>query len=114
MERIVPSLEEVEINELKNSEYLTFIITYIVPFFGFEFNYQTTLSSIILFIIIGCIYIESPLFCINPLLKIIFKYNLYDITFDNKKGYLLSKCNLKLKKQKIKIKNLSYNVYMED
>jgi len=110
---IVPSQEKIRIIEFKNSEFLTFIFTYLLPFFGFDTDIRTLISFLIIFFIIGYIYVDTSLFCINPLLKIFFGYNIYEISIGNKRGYLLSKSKLSYKEYSLKIRRLEYNIYME-
>jgi len=115
---IIPSEENISIVELKNSEFLTFIVTYLVPFFGFDLDIPTLVSSILIFFIIGYIYVDTSLFCVNPLLKLIYGYNLYEIIITSdkdysNKAYLLSKSKLMHGKHGLKLNTLGENIYIE-
>jgi len=59
---IVPSNEDIRIIELRNSEYLSFIVTYLVPFFGFNADIPTIVSLAIIILIIAFIYMDTSLF----------------------------------------------------
>lgn len=109
---IVPSKEKIQITELRNSEYLTFIVTYLIPFYGFNIDTPTIISSLIIISIISFIYIDTPLFCINPLLKVIFKYNLYEMRIGSARGYMLSKSKLSYKSYYIQLYKLGENIYL--
>ncbi len=88
---IAPKKETFKLVANKNSEALSFIVTYIVPFAVHFISINDWLSFAILFLIIGYLYLDTSLFCINPLLKIFFKYNVYLVEQDNRDFYLLSK-----------------------
>lgn len=113
IKKIIPSAESIIVVELKNSEFLTFIVTYLVPFFGFELDLATTASSIIIFFIIGYIYVDTSLFCVNPLLKLVFGYNLYEIGIRSNKAYLLSKSKLAHGEHNLNLNRLGENIYIE-
>lgn len=117
---IAPRLEEINIISEKNSETLSFIVTYIIPFCipltkaNNEINLNNLFSLIILFSIIYYLYIETSLFCINPLLKILLKYNIYEVESQNKKYFLLSKKVHSNRVKTIMIKELSKNLLVEE
>jgi len=111
---IVPEKELVCIIEPKNSEYLAFIVTYLIPILVVGIDIPTIISIVIIFIIISIIYIDSSLFCINPLLKIIFRYNIYEIEISKKRSYLLSKRRLYSTEMNLNIKQLGDGVYIDD
>jgi len=113
IKKVVPSEENINIIELKNSEFLTFIVTYLVPFFGFDLDVPTIISSIIIFLIIGYIYVDTSLFCVNPLLKLIFGYNLYEVMINANKSYLLSKSKLAHGEHSLKLNGLGESIYIE-
>lgn len=73
----------------KNDETLNYIVSYIIPFIGFELsNIYDILSIMILFFIIGWIYINSNLIFMNPILNLL-KYNIYEITDEYNNSYIL-------------------------
>lgn len=88
---VAPRNETLNIIANKNSDALSFIVTYILPF-GVTFSsLNNWIAFGILFSIIFYLYIESSLFRINPLLKIFFKYNIYSVSLNNEEFFLLSK-----------------------
>lgn len=98
---IIRSIEGISGEDIKvkidrdiNDQYVVFIVTYITPFIGTIKTLNDLIATGILIIVIFSLYISTSLFAINPLLKLIFGYNLYLCTINNKDGILLSKENL--------------------
>lgn len=96
--RAINSGETIFIVEIenKNSESITYLFTYIIPFIFQDLSKITDIVPIIILLTVTyCIYINSNLVLINPILNI--KYNLYDIRYTNtastkhKKGLILIK-----------------------
>ncbi len=111
---IAPKTVKIRFISNKNAETLSFIVTYVIPF-GITF---TTLNSRIafgiLFAIIFYLYLDTSLFCINPLLKIIFNYNIYLINIRKREYYLLSKKDHLNGNATINMVFLTKNLAMED
>ncbi len=108
--------EIVKINEVenKNSESISYISTYIVPFIFQDTNNFFDISSIfIVLIIIFFIYTKSNMIVINPILSI--TYTLYQIDFSKKgkikKGLLITKDDDIEIGQEIKINLITKNIY---
>lgn len=120
IDSIAPKTVELHIISEKNSETLSFIVTYIIPLCipltkaNNEINLNNLVSLLILFSIIYYLYVETSLFCINPLLKIFFKYNVYEAESQSKKYFLLSKKFYSNRKKSIEIKELSNNLLIEE
>lgn len=76
----------------KNELVTSYLATYILPFLGFNLsNIYDQISLLIIFIVIGLLYIKADLIFINPTLML-FGYNIYDVMLDNKvKRILISK-----------------------
>lgn len=104
-------IEHFSVAESKNSEFLTFIVVYLVPFFGFEPDIRFFIALIVFFVFLGLIYIKTPLFCINPLLNIIWKYNIYEININDNKAFLLTKQDLSLGNNTLDVKRITKEVY---
>jgi len=85
----------VEINQNLNDQYLGFIVTYIAPFIGTIKSTNDLIAMLILISVIFSLYLTTSLFAVNPLLKLLFGYNIYLCTINNKEGLLLSKGILK-------------------
>lgn len=103
---------EVKITETRNNDYVVFIMTYLVPFFGININLNTILAMFILFLIIGYIYINTSLFTINPTLMLIWKYNLYQGIIKEKNVFILTKNKLNNGSHTIKLIKISDNAYL--
>ncbi|RPI16910.1 MAG: hypothetical protein EHM58_10895 [Ignavibacteriae bacterium] len=64
----------------KNSESISYISTYIIPFLFEDFNNVFVFIAVIILLGVICmIYIHSDLLLINPILNIF--YSIYDLTF---------------------------------
>ena len=111
---VVPSEEKITINELKNSEYLSFLVTYILPFLVDLSGIKSIISFSILLILVAYLYIDTSLFCINPLLKIFFRFNLYQVTMGDKKYCLISKNKHKIISSKLSVKQIGEDILIED
>ena len=70
-----------EINEAedKSNQFLEYIIAYIIPFLGFNIgNIPDMISLLIIFLMVGVLYVKSDLIYMNPILNFI-GYKLYKI-----------------------------------
>ena len=85
--------------EDKSSQFLEYIIAYIIPFLGFNLLQITDVLILgILFFMIASIYINSDLIYMNPVMNL-FKYKLYKVTTDSKEYMIISKEDIeKIKK----------------
>lgn len=108
--------EIVKVNDVenKNSESISYISTYIVPFIFQDTNNIFDISSIfIVLTIIFFIYTKSNMIVINPILSI--SHTLYQIEFSkkgkNKKGLLITKQEDIEINQEIKINLITKNIY---
>lgn len=106
----------VKINDVenKNSESISYISTYIVPFIFQDTNNFFDISSIfIILLIIFFIYTKSNMIVINPILGI--THTLYHVEYSkkgkNKKGLLITKDNNIDIDQEIKINLITKNIY---
>ena len=77
---------ECKINNSSNSDYGIFIVTYLVPFIFVNFSWVDLIPTGVMFIFIIAIYINSPIFAINPILGF-FKYNIYNAVINNHSEY---------------------------
>ena len=111
---VAPKKEKLEINAAKNSEYLSFLVTYLIPFFLSLSNPNQVISFILLFIMVYYLFLDTSMFCVNPLLKIVYKYNIYDVTISNKSFFLLSKSSHSNQTKTLNVKCLSDNLLIEE
>lgn len=90
-----PKPKQCEIIHSSNSEYALFVITYLIPFSTIDFALENFIPTILLFIFILYLYMNSPLFGINPILN--FKYDLYDAIYHEENIIIISEHKLKSK-----------------
>lgn len=92
----------IRIQSLENEDYehLTFLATYIIPFFGFKFDDPNQLTAIIvLLFIIGAIFVKTDKYYANPTLAVL-GFRLYKASLNDKNGVyesitLISRSELK-------------------
>jgi hypothetical protein len=74
-----PIVEKIAKVQRKDTEVIAYLFTYIFPFLQLNFSdLINLLSLLIFFVILGTIYINSSMICINPTLSLI-GYHLYEI-----------------------------------
>lgn len=94
-----------------NNVGLEYIITYIFPFLSMNFSDPgVLLALLIMFLVIGYIYINSDLIYMNPMLNL-FGYNIYKCHTELGNIIIISKRNIEEIKEN-KIIQLSDNVYL--
>jgi hypothetical protein len=72
-----------------NEEHLSYLTTYILPFVGLDFStWQSIISSIVLFSVLGSIYIRTNLILTNPTLTF-FGFLITKIETNNNKDIFL-------------------------
>jgi hypothetical protein len=72
------SAEKFNIKEVKsnNVEHLSYLATYILPFAGLKFDsWQSVMATILLFYVLGHIYIKTHMILTNPTLTF-FRYSI--------------------------------------
>lgn len=103
--------EYVEITSIENrsNQFLEYIIAYIIPFLGFNLNSVPDLISVlIIFIMIGVLYIKSDLIYMNPILNLL-NYTLYKVNTKNRELMIISKNEID-KTKKVRVYLISKNV----
>jgi hypothetical protein len=102
----------------RDSEIMGYVATYIVPFATFPFDKWQQIAALLVFIIVlGMVYVNSEMLCINPLLNI-FHYRIYEITV-NEHAFtyaLITRRTSHLKQgDKIRVVDVSNNsrIYLE-
>ncbi|MEM4335412.1 MAG: hypothetical protein QXY61_00225 [Candidatus Anstonellales archaeon] len=115
IQSVVPSEEKITITELKNSEYLSFLVTNILPFILDDLSgIRDIISFSILLVLVAYLYIDTSLFCVNPLLKIFFRFNLYHVMMGDRRYYLISKNKHKMISSKLSVKRIGEDILIED
>jgi hypothetical protein len=76
----------------KDTEAMSYIVTYLIPFLDIKIDEPANLISLLLlFVVLGVIYVHSNLIYINPTLNVL-KYHLFEIELEGgKTSALLSK-----------------------
>lgn len=106
--------EKYSIVEIKdnNSEHLSYLATYILPFIGLKFDsWQSIIATIALFYVLGHIYIKTNLILTNPTLTF-FGYKISSvIDSKNKNKLIIHKGNLH-KNKELELVPLIDNIYI--
>lgn len=114
IESLAPREIEVQIKSEKNTEMLGFLLTYIVPFcITFENGLYDLFAFCMLFILLLYVYIETSLFCINPLLNYSFGYNIYEIEMHDMDGFMLTTKKHRNVNKHIKIYKITDDLWKE-
>jgi len=102
--------------ENKNSESISYLFTYIIPFVFQDLSELVNVVSVsVLLIVTFLIYSNSSMLLINPTISI--KYSLYMVEYNtsteskNKKGMILSKNKFLEEDDKIKINKLGHKLF---
>mgnify|MGYP000889349466 CR=1 FL=1 len=73
----------------KNEQVLSYLVSYLLPFIGFDLNDRNEfISLIIILLTIGILYIKADLIYINPVLML-FGFNIYEVHFSNESKRIL-------------------------
>lgn len=99
--------------ENKNEMMIEYIFLYIIPFMDIESTNQF-ISFLVIFFIVGSIYVKSDLIVINPILSL-FGYNIYKTKISFKGKSLNNKtCYLITKEisEEMKVGKLSNSIYI--
>ncbi len=69
-----------------------YLFIYVIPLLGLDFSNAKNIAVVIfLVILIGYLYIKNDMIYINPVLNILFGYNIYLISSESRKVILLSR-----------------------
>lgn len=98
----------------KDSEVMSYIVTYIIPFIGIDLSSFANLFSLLLFfIMLMIIYINTNLIHINPMLNMV-GYHVYEI--ENSSGEIqtiISRKSRLVNKDKLRLVMIGDNLFME-
>lgn len=114
VQSVTPREEKVNLVQSKNSEYLGFLVTYILPFVISFSNVREIISFALLFVLIGTLYTETSLFAVNPLLKIFYGYNIYEVSLTGNRYFLLSKKKYSVADARLDLKKFGGDILIED
>lgn len=100
----------------KNSEAITYLFTYLIPFVFQDLSSVTNVFAVIILLIVTyIIYSNSSMLLINPTINI--KYSIYMIEYNTstnnkkKKGMIISKNRFLEEDDKIKIKKIGHKLF---
>lgn len=68
--------------ETNNRSILEYFVTYILVLSNSSFNLKSVIVFWMILSIIGYLYIKNNMFFINPTLHLLFKYNIYKVSYD--------------------------------
>lgn len=102
-----------KVKKSSNSEYLLFVVTYLIPFYNLNFAWADLISTIIMLSFIAILYIKSPLFAVNPILDLL-GYNLYiiEITDEKRDDILVTHKNLLLDDYEMQLIKFGDGIYI--
>ncbi|WEU40893.1 MAG: hypothetical protein OdinLCB4_002980 [Candidatus Odinarchaeum yellowstonii] len=109
---VASELTGIVVDKPRDIGYIAFIVTYIIPFLTF-IDTATFIALIIVYSVISYIYVSTPLFSINPLLKIIFGYNIYVFKKDGGEFFLISKKYLNEFQNPVSVRRLDSDLFIE-
>ena len=100
--------------ENKNSESVSYLFTYVIPFVFQDLSLLDNVVPVfILFIVTFCIYMHSSLILINPTIS--FWYNLYSIEYSEgsftKRAMILTREKYLEEKDKVQIKKIGHKLF---
>ncbi|AOT08266.1 hypothetical protein S4054249_10620 [Pseudoalteromonas luteoviolacea] len=102
--------------ENKNSESITYLFTYLIPFVFQDLSSFTNVVSIaVLLIVTFMIYVNSGMILINPTISM--RYTLYQVTYkdhesgNSRKGMIITKCNFLEEGDKIEMEDVGHKLF---
>jgi hypothetical protein len=97
----------------QDSEVMSYIVTYIIPFLSIPFaGWQQAITIFLFLFIIGVLYVNSNMIHINPILNLL-GFHLYKITSGNNSYFMLSKHKIR-QNQTIKAINISDDILLSN
>jgi hypothetical protein len=106
--------EKVIVLSEKNSEHLTFLFTFVIPVCVGLTNINDWVIFIITLFLVCYLYMDSSLFCVNPMLKLDLGFNIYEIKIGNNNFYMLSKRKIMNSEESINVKLLDRWLIIEE
>lgn len=109
---IAPIFIKPIVTDKRGEETLAYLITYLIPFIGFRFDaISSATANVILFIMIGFLYVQSNMIYLNPLLSIM-GYRIYKVKINGIVKLMLAKNEVQ-DQNRIKVIPLSEGIYIE-
>ncbi len=109
-----PRVQQAVQVQRKDAEVMAYIVSYVFPFLGLNFDDPlNTISLGIFFVILGVIYINSNMVHINPILNI-FGYHIYEIETPSGSTYtVISRKGRIIKGEKLNVVVIGDDLLME-
>ncbi len=109
-----PRIQQVVQVQRKDAEVMAYIVSYVFPFLGLNFDDPMNVISLgIFFVILGIIYINSNMIHINPTLNI-FGYHIYEIeTPSESTQTVISRKGRLIRGEKLNVVVIGDNLLME-
>lgn len=102
--------------ENKNSESITYLFTYLIPFVFQDLSSFTNVVSItVLIVVTFMIYVNSGMILINPTISI--RYTLYQVTYkdlesgNKRTGMIIMRCNFLEEGDKIEMEDVGHKLF---
>lgn len=109
---IAPIFIKPTVTDKRGEETLAYLITYLIPFIGFRFDsLPSATANVVLFVMIGFLYVQSNMIYLNPLLSIM-GYKIYKIKINGKIKLMLAKNEVQ-DENRTKVIPLSEGIYIE-
>ncbi|MGZ0174363.1 MAG: hypothetical protein ACKVHE_33080 [Planctomycetales bacterium] len=100
-------------HQRKDSEAMSYILTYLVPFVVLPSdNWQKMVSLAVFFFVLALLYINTNMIHVNPMLNI-FGYRIYEISADDGAVHALITKRRVLRGSEIKVIELDEDIYLE-
>jgi hypothetical protein len=98
----------------KDTEAMSYIVTYLIPFLDIKIDeLSSSIALLLLFFVVGVLYINSNLIYINPTLNLL-KYHLFEIELESgKTSALLSKRGFVERGTSISVVSLGEQILLE-
>lgn len=98
----------------RDGEAMSYIVTYLLPFLGIDFSkWENGVALIILFVILGILYVNSNLIYVNPMLNL-FGYHIFELqTSEGKLSALIARRKYVKNGEAVNVVSLGNYVIME-
>lgn len=81
--RLSPIQEKIAERQIRDSDVMGYIASYVVPFATFPLSGWQQIAAILVFVLVlGIVYVNSDMIRVNPMLNLM-GYHLYEITVEN-------------------------------
>lgn len=97
----------------RDGEVMSYIASYLIPFLTFSFSgWEQIVSLVIIFIVLGIIYVNSNMIQINPMLNVL-GYSLYEVTLEGGSVHSLITRQRPSRGQNLSVAKIGDDILME-